>query len=215
MKIYFVRHGEGEHNVKKLYSASDFSLTEKGKQQAKVAAERVSKLPVEIIIASSYKRTIQTAKIINKKLKKKIVLTNLVWEIVRPKEIAGKPQNDSKVMQIKKEIDENFHLSNWHYSNEENFYDLEKRASAFLKYLKKFKNEHILVVSHIHFIRMVVLVMLFKEDLNSNIYLRSMKLLEMKTSGLTICEYKNDDWYLVTWNDHAHLAEGNNVKFQS
>lgn len=207
MKIYFIRHGEGEHNVKNLYSSPEFNLTARGKQQAKTAGQRVSKLPIELIIASSYKRTVQTAEIINKQLNRPIILSDLAWEIVRPKEIAGKVQNDPEAIKIKKQIDENFHLPNWHYSDEENFYDLQKRALAFLSYLKEFNNQHILVVSHIHFIRILVLVMLLKDYLTPEIYLRSMRFLEMETSGLTICEYKNNDWYLITWNDHAHLAE--------
>ncbi len=206
MKIYFVRHGEGEHNVKKLYSNPQFDLTKKGKKQAETIGKRVSNLPIEIIISSSYKRTIQSAEIINKFLNKEIVLSDLAIEIVRPKEIAGKLQGDSDVIKIKQQMEENFDNPNWHYSDEENFFDLKSRAEKFISYLEELKQKHILVVTHLHFIRMVVLVMLFGDNLSAPIFLKATKSLEMKTSGLTICE-KNDRWKLITWNDHAHLGE--------
>ncbi len=207
MKVYFVRHGEGEHNVRKLFSAPEFSLTEKGRKQAEVAAERIRSLPIEIIISSPYVRTKQTADIINRYLKKEIIFSDLVGEIIRPTEIAGKVQHDPEIAKIKQLMDENFSNLNWHYSDEENFYDLKNRAKKFIKYLEGFKQNHILVVSHIHFIRMAVLVMLFGMDITAEIFLKAMKVMRMETSGLTICEKDEKDWKLITWNDHAHLAE--------
>lgn len=214
MKVYFVRHGEGEHNIKKLYSHPDFSLTEKGKKQAGIAANRVKALPIEIIISSTFKRTQQTTEIINKQLKKEVIYSDLAIEIKRPSEIAGKSQADPEVIKIKREMDKNFHLPDWRYSDEENFYDLRKRALDFIKFLESLNYEHILVVTHLVFIQAVVLTMMLKENLAPEVLLRAYRFLEIETSGLTICEYKGDDWYLVTWNDHAHLAEDkNNVKF--
>ncbi|MBI2338203.1 histidine phosphatase family protein [Candidatus Daviesbacteria bacterium] len=214
MKVYFVRHGEGDHNVRKLYSHPDFSLTEKGKLQAKIAAERIKSLPIEIIISSTFKRTMQTTEVINKHLKKEVIYSDLVTEIRRPSEIAGKFQGDPEVIKIKNEMDKKFHLPNWRYSDEENFYDFKKRALDFIKYLESLNYEHILVVTHLVFIQAVVLAMMLKENLNSEILLRAYRFLEIETSGLTICENKNNDWHLITWNDHAHLAENNNAKFQ-
>lgn len=210
MKIYFVRHGEGEHNAKRLYSASHFSLTDKGKKQAEVIGSRVSNLPIEIIVSSSYTRTVQTSEIINKYINKEILLTDLAIEIVRPKEIAGKEQDNPEIVKIKKQMDENFNNPKWHYSDEENFYDLKKRAEQFIEYLAGFKQKHILVVTHVHFIRMVVLVMLFGNNLTAEMFLQAMKSLEMETSGLTICQKDDHSWKLITWNDHAHLAENTN-----
>lgn len=207
MKIYFVRHGQGEHNVKKLYSRPDFSLTEKGKQQAGFAAQRAKILPIEVIISSTYKRTRQTTEIINKELNKEVVFSDLATEIRRPSEIAGKFQHDPEVIKIRNEMDKNFHLADWHYSDEENFYDLKKRALAFIKYLEGLNYEHVLVVTHLIFIQATVLAMMLEENLSADVLLRAFQFLEIETSGLTICEFKNNDWHLITWNDHAHLAE--------
>lgn len=215
MRIYFVRHGEGEHNVKKLYSLPDFSLTENGEEQAKAAADRIKTLPIELIIASTFKRTIQTAEIINQQLEKEIILSDLATEVRRPSEIAGKSPADPEVAKIRSEMDKNSHLPDWHYSDEENFYDLRKRAMDFINYLEGLNYDHVLVVTHLIFIQALVLTMMLKDNLTPETLLRAYKFLEIETSGLTICEYQDNDWHLITWNDHAHLAEGkHNAKFQ-
>lgn len=213
-----MRHGEGEHNVNKLYSLPTFSLTEKGNKQAETLAQRLTSLPIDLIVASSFKRARQTSEIINTKLNKKVIYTNLATEIRRPKEIAGKSWEDKEVIKIRQLLDENFGNPNWRYSDEENFFDLKKRAEAFLKYLDTFGEKNILVVSHVNFIKMAFLVMMLKEDLNPSIFLRAYDFLQLQTSGLTICQKENTthttfgtrkktEWEAITWNDQSHLAE--------
>lgn len=206
MKIYFVRHGEGHHNANNLYSLPEFELTDKGKKQAQSAAQRVKTLPIELMVISPYKRTIQTAEIINQVLKKPIVYSDLAIEIIRPKEIAGKKMDLPESKRIRKLLDQNFHKPGWHYSDEENFHDLHLRASQFLAFLTTLPNEHILVVSHGIFIKMLFLTMMFKDKVTTEQYLRSYDFLHLETSGLTVCQYKDNDWGLITWNDHSHLG---------
>lgn len=208
MRIYFVRHGEGYHNTGKLYSTPDFELTSLGIKQAEGVTDRLSKLPIEIIISSPFKRTIQTTEILNERLKKEVIFSDLVAEIKRPKEIAGKSMvEDPEVNKIKKLMDENIDDENWHFSDEENFFNFRKRTLEFLEYLKEFKQEHILVVSHVLFIQMAVLVMMLGEELTPEIYLKAHKFLASETSGLTICEKREKGWQLITWNDHSHLLK--------
>jgi broad specificity phosphatase PhoE len=208
MKVYFVRHGEGEHNAKRLYSEPNFSLTEVGKTQAESAAQRLKTIPLELIIASSYLRTKQTAEIINRVIKKEIVFSNLAVEIKRPTEIAGKPMDDEEVKKIRKLIDENFSKRDWHYSDEENFEDLKLRSLEFIKYLEGRNEENILVVSHMVFIMMVVLTMMMKEDLTPEIFYKAYGFFTMETSGITLCQTnKKRGWELITWNDISHLGE--------
>ena len=77
MTIYFVRHGEGHHNANNLYSRPDFELTERGKEQARGIAGRLKHLPIETLIVSPFKRTVQTAEIINQVLNKPIIYSEL------------------------------------------------------------------------------------------------------------------------------------------
>ena len=209
MKVYFVRHGEGHHNANNLYSLPEFELTEKGKGQAKAAAERVKHLPIELIVASPFKRTMQTMEIINEVIKKKVVLSDLAVEVKRPTEIAGKRIDATENMEIRKQLDDNFHVEDYHFSDEENFFDLKNRAQKFLKYLETFeeKHEHLLVVSHAVFIKMAVLSMVLQDALTPKAFLNAYNTLALATSGLTMCEKNEKGWKLITWNDQSHLGE--------
>lgn len=213
MKVYFVRHGEGHHNANKLYSHPDFELTDLGKQQAEFAAKRIRTLPIEKLIVSTYTRTRQTAEIINREIQKPVVFSDLAIEVVRPSEIASKPMEDEEVRKIRKLLDENFDDHDWHYSDEENFFDLRNRAHKFIKYLTSFPEETLLVVTHIVFIKMTVLVMMLGDKLTPDMFQRAYHFLDMETSGLTLCEYSRNkkDWQLITWNDHSHLADAKAV----
>lgn len=209
MNVYFIRHGEGHHNANNLYSLPDFELTDKGKEQAKAAAGRVKSLPIDLIIASPYKRTIQTMEIINETLKKEVVLSDLAVEVKRPVEIAGKRIDAPENLEIRKILDDNFHNPDFHYSDEENFFDLKTRAQKFIKYLETFEGKHnnLLVVSHAVFIKMTVLSLVLEDTLTPTAFLTAYNTMALATSGLTVCEKSNKGWKLITWNDQSHLAD--------
>lgn len=213
MTIYFVRHGEGHHNANGLYSLPDFELTDKGKEEVRSAGGRLKNLPIELLVVSTYKRTQQTAEIINQEIgNKPVTFSDLAVEIKRPTEIAGKKINLPEHIEIRRLMEAYANDPNWHYSDEENFYDLKTRGYEFFKYLESFKQEHIAVVSHSVFIKMLVLLIIVGDDLTPAIFNRSYKGMALATSGLTICEYKNELWSLLTWNDQAHLADNENSK---
>ena len=70
--IYFIRHGESEANLLGVFAGQrdDSPLTEKGKQQARIAAEDIKlKTPkVDLIISSPLIRAFNTAQIIAKEI---------------------------------------------------------------------------------------------------------------------------------------------------
>ena len=101
MKVYFVRHGESEYNAKSLFQDGKVLLSEKGKQQAQVLAERFLNIPIDIIISSPYPRAKKTAEIINKKIKKKIIFSELIGERKMPKETIGKYAYSDELIKIK------------------------------------------------------------------------------------------------------------------
>lgn len=213
MTIYFVRHGEGHHNANNLYSLPDFELTEKGKAEAKAAGGRLKNLPIQLLLVSSFKRTQQTAEIINQEIgDKPFILSELPVEVRRPSEIAGKRIDLPESQEIRRLMDENAHNADWRYSDEENFHDLKKRAGEFLKHLEEYREEHIGVVSHSVFIKMVGLLIMVGDELTPTMFNRSYKGMKLATSGLTICEFKDGLWSMVTWNDQAHLADNSNSK---
>lgn len=67
MKLYFVRHGESEANVVRVFSNQNHEqhpLTEKGKQQAHALAEQLRNVNFSAIYSSPMRRARQTAEIL-------------------------------------------------------------------------------------------------------------------------------------------------------
>jgi broad specificity phosphatase PhoE len=73
-KFYFIRHGETNWNLKKSIGTNNSFLNSTGIQQAKVAAQKLKKENIDIIITSPYWRSRQTAILIAETLKKPIII---------------------------------------------------------------------------------------------------------------------------------------------
>ena len=62
MKIYVARHGETEWNkLNKICGLTDIELTDEGRKQAQILAERLKDTDISVIIASPLKRAVETA----------------------------------------------------------------------------------------------------------------------------------------------------------
>ena len=67
--IYIVRHGQTEWNILgKTQGHGDSNLTAKGREQAELLAESMTKYPIDYIYSSDLGRAYQTAEIIGNKL---------------------------------------------------------------------------------------------------------------------------------------------------
>lgn len=82
--LYFVRHGQSQANVDRVYAGQDNSpLTEHGKLQAKLAGEHAKMLSIDHIISSPLKRAHDTALIVAKEIglpEERIEFNNLLME---------------------------------------------------------------------------------------------------------------------------------------
>ena len=67
MKIYFIRHGESEANIRNVISnrESSFHLTPKGRRQAEALAEKLRDIPLSAIFSSPVLRARETAEILS------------------------------------------------------------------------------------------------------------------------------------------------------
>lgn len=206
MKIYFVRHGQTKYNVLYIHQPENAELSELGIKQAKILAKRFSKIPINIIYSSPMKRAKQTAEIINKSLKKKIIYSNFLKERKGPSEFLGKRTDSPEVFKINKI--RNLHENNpfWHYSDEENFIEFKARIKKFFNILPKTKKENILVVTHGGPIRMMIFLMMGDEFAPQTFYKFS-DLFKLNNTGITFCEKdKKGIWSVRTYNDHTHLG---------
>lgn len=207
MKVYIVRHGESKFNAKKIHQHGNVALSMLGLKQARSVSNRFKKIPIDIILASPYARAHQTAQAISRVIKKKIITNPLLREFKRPTEIEGKPFNDTFAVGVKTEIHKHFSEPNWHYSDEENFFDLLDRAFEFTDHLSNRSEENILIVSHEITIQCVILSMMFGKEVDPMVYLRFHEFFRSKNTGITMLEKtETGNWHLLAWNDHAHLG---------
>lgn len=206
--IYFVRHGETEWNAKNIRQGPEGHLTELGRAQALATAKRFPKYNgrPQVIIASPFERTKETAEIIASELGMSIKYSDLLVERRNPTVIVGHAEQEKDVQQIIDRIDKSFHDDNLRYADEENFIDLKERAKNLLNYIKKRPEERIIMVTHGIFLKMVVSYMLVGDKLTASEYNNLSYLNPINNAGMTICSYtthffKKNEWKLLIWND--------------
>ena len=79
--LFLVRHGETVDNARQIMQGqTQGCLNEKGREQARVVAERLATEPVDAIVASDLRRAIQTAEIIAEPHGLPVVTTPLLRE---------------------------------------------------------------------------------------------------------------------------------------
>lgn len=211
-KIYFVRHGATGGNEKNEFQHGNISLSEMGLKQAKFVAERFKEISVDVILASNMTRAVQTADTIAKELNKEVIYTPLFQEILRPTLVRGKQKDDPEVKKVMEEIKTNFDNKDWHHSDEENFFDIKKRAIDALEYIKSYEEESVLVVTHGNFLIMLIAVMGFGDDLTAKQFKKMQKFFIPKNTGVTMVDEHKGEYFLLTWNDYAHLGD-TDIKF--
>lgn len=209
--IYFIRHGESEGNTGSIHQNAFSALSDRGREQAAFMAERCSNLPIDSLVSSTMTRAQQTAAIIGEKIGKEVLLSPLFTERRRPSAQTGELKNHPDVLRIDKEIWNNFGTTDYRHSDEENFEDLRDRARQALEFLASYSEEHVAVVTHGFFMRIVMAYIVFREHLTGKECELFMRTLQMENTGLTIIKYAGSDaeppWRISTWNDHAHLGE--------
>jgi broad specificity phosphatase PhoE len=210
-KFYFVRHGQTEDNVNNIYQSPKDKLTEKGKEQAMLVAERFVSIPNEIIIVSDYGRALETAEAISKKTGVTVHISELFREIRRPSNIIGKEKQEPGSKRIMNEIIQNEPNGDWHHLDEENIFEAIARARLALDYLCALPEENIIVVTHEMFTKILLSAMAVPEDVKAVEFYRMMRYFMVgDNTGITIAEYGNfiNDIHfrLRIWNDHAHLG---------
>jgi len=204
MKIYFVRHGQSEYNINKMYQHPDVGLSVFGKKQAEILAKRFKKIPIDVIFASSFKRAKQTAEIINKVLKKKVIYSDLFRDAKIPSEFIGR--KNSELTKIHEIIDRHSNNSTWHYSDEENFFEFKERAKKIIEYLVKLKKENILVVTHGGVVKMIIFLLSLEDKVSLKFFRKFAFFFKAINTGITLFQTdENGKLRLLTWNDHSHL----------
>ena len=206
VNLYIIRHGESIDAVAGLNQRSDSGLSEMGLKQAGALAERLSKIQADLVLASPFARTKQTAEIVAKRLGKQIEYSDLLVEERMPSEIVGKRSLKPDILRIRRSLWDNFADPNWKFSDWETFFELRSRAGKAIKYLTGLTDENVILVTHGAFTAMLLCVMWFGETVEPTIYQKFRNFFWDHNTGITWCVYDGKKWKMLTWNDYAHLG---------
>jgi broad specificity phosphatase PhoE len=172
MKIFLIRHAESESNAgNKTSDPSTISITEKGSSQSSELANKITDAP-DLIIVTSYLRTIQTASPLIKKFPATKVETwplheftflspNLCWN-------TNSKERLPMVNEYWEKCDANF----IHGSGAESFNQFIERVRGCIQRFRSMNHNFTTIFTHGHVIRAIRLLMDFNQ-FNSEI---SMKL---------------------------------------
>jgi probable phosphoglycerate mutase len=200
MQVFFVRHGESEGNIARVHQHPETPLSTTGISQATSVRERLHRLPYDAMVSSDYKRTLHTAKLIHENMEIPFVKTPLLREHRLPSEIKGLSVDDPVAQSIRETLIENLNDPAFHLSDEENLHELIERTQETLEYLSELPYQRIVAVTHGNYLKCLCLTIVFGNLLTPPMVAASFR--NLKTT-----EYEQGAWSLLTWNDHAHLAE--------
>lgn len=207
--IYFVRHGESTSNIGQGPYDPDSSLTEEGRKQADVIAERCSHLRFETVLCSTLRRARETTEAITRVVGTPVEYSDLFVEKRRPSAMSGMDKTSDEWSAMLDEVTRNFSNPGYRHSDEDNFEDLRERAGRALDMLAARDEEALLVVTHANFLRVMLARALFGANLTGADCSR-FDGMRMKNTGLSVFTYDKENathpWMVITWNDHAHLG---------
>jgi len=79
------------------------------------------------------------------------------------------------------------------------------QPNAALEFLTNRKETNIVVVTHGEILRLMLALMVFGSDVALEIYERMNQGFATSNAGMTKVKYDRRGWYILTWNEHAHL----------
>ncbi len=207
-RIYFVRHGESEGNVNGHFQGAESPLTPRGVMQAKIVAERCKHLPLQVLVASTMVRAQETGDIIVRTTGLPKESSQLFTERIRPTGLVGKRHDDPEVQGRDAAWLRSLTESGRQVEDGENFEMIKERAGEALAYLAARPEEHIGVITHGFFMRMLLAYVTFGPALSGNEFKQFSRTYHMENTGLSVFVYdeKQGTWWVWVWNDHAHLG---------
>lgn len=208
MNVFLVRHGQTLLNQNNTHQYSSTPLSERGLHEAEHIAEYLRESKIDAIYSSPLARAKQTAEVISRVSGKKVIFLDELKEVKKPSAIEGKSHDDPAIQQIKQGIKNNFSCKNWHHSDEENFWDIQRRVSHLIKLVEGKREGNILFVSHGIVIKMFLSLCIFKEKLTAPEFLAFYEHIHISNTGVTHCRYSTKlGWKVMRVNDTAHLID--------
>lgn len=197
-------------NVGDHFQGHHTALTERGLQQAAFVADRCSRLEIDAIVSSPMVRALDTAKTISAVIGKSITESDLFAERRRPSSIVGSALSDVEAERINTEWTQSLLQGGERVLDGETFQEIAERSGRALQYLAEREEQKILVVSHGFFLCTFLAHAIFREDLTPGLFTKIFNTFDVSNTGLSIIRHGGEwnEWEVITWNDHAHLADG-------
>ena len=191
MKVFFVRHGQSEANLQKVYSGQhDFLLTDLGKQQADEIRPFMEKIPFDKVFTSDLTRVIQTQK--HALPNAEVALRSPLLREINAGNITGTPINSAVTVNEKGEKD---------YSpyGGETFSQVCERLKKFLEEnVEPYDYENVAIFAH-HGILIAMLSLAVGNLVNTADVL-------VKNCGIAIFDYVDGKWRLLSWNNQSDFT---------
>lgn len=151
MKLYVIRHGQSENNVKGLCDCDPkikTPLTKKGANQAKLASSKLKSKSFDIIFASELFRAQKTAEIINKNHQLEVIIDKRLND--RYSGFHGKPVSD-----FFNALNKSNNFWEFKFPRGESFEEEKERVFDFLNSLKQMNYKSVLTVTHEEAMRII------------------------------------------------------------
>ena len=206
-RVYIVRHGETEGNAQGFSQTAATPLTAVGEKQAATVADRCATLPIEVVYASHMHRAQQTANHIAKQLNVDVIETEYFHEFVKPSSVQTLSHDDERYRAYAQTEQDFYTDPSWRFEDGETFADIKARVAAGFTFLETCPYTHIGLVSHGRLIRFLVAYILHNKMLAAEVEQQLAQCMTVTNTGITVLEYENDVWKLITFNDFAHFAE--------
>jgi alpha-ribazole phosphatase len=199
--FYLVRHGETEWNAEnRICGRSDVPLSQVGRRQAKMLAERLKSVSFDAIFSSPLERAIDTARFISERIGLEPVVDDRLVEL-------DYGQWEGKTMQEIMTNDTKTFLA-WQADpgevappGGETGLEAQQRVVAFLDSLAaKHREGEVAVVFHKSVCRLAICHVL---GMSPSDYRRK---LIMENAALSVIQSRVDGWQLITYNDASHLS---------
>ncbi|MCT4604955.1 MAG: histidine phosphatase family protein [Marinisporobacter sp.] len=198
-KLYLVRHGQTKWNIEsRAQGSKNVELTDEGRNQAILLAERMKNYRIDAIYSSDLDRAYETAKILGN------TLNIEVKKIDGLREMSFGEWEGLTNEEIQKDYKE--HYTVWrndpHKANipgGEKLLDVQKRGlAAIYRIVKENKNKNIIVVSHGVTIKSIILGVM---DIDLSYFYK----IRQDNTSMNLIEYKSYGPVLVTLNNTSHL----------
>jgi len=188
MKLYLIRHGESENNIKGCWTGwQNVDLTDKGVEDAKRARKFLESTQFDKIYSSDLMRAVKTAELVLPEC------TYFKTELLREINVGALSgvSFDTGLSNFGEDLTENIKNANYTPYGGESAEQFDARLNKFIKMIEKDKLENVIAFTHVGVIRRFVKNVV-------NLVLPADKVV-CKNCAVAVLEYADDKWKLNSW----------------